>query len=227
MSVSEPIHSFINFRHHTPQYCEKSFKQFKHWSKSPLTVNPNFRIQVIFEHESGNPTKEFKAGDLSEPSFHALAARTFQMAFSNEDPDQYNATFKCRIEEKHESRWINFENTEGLGFAIQSNDDKRYAFISVSFIQKGAACPVISIVSSSLQVTTKRKVAKKTKRTKHRGTTGNPKMSVKFQAKAGEVLVINTLDSTRQLLENYSQPTPLEEDCAVSYWMERCETLHS
>ena len=148
-------------------------------SKSPLTDNPNFRIQVVFEHESGNPTKEFKAGDLSEPSFHALAARTFQMAFPNDDPDNYNATFKYRLEERHESRWVNFQNTEGLGFAIQSNEDKGYVFISVSFLQKGAASPVMSvppeIVSRSSQVTTKRKVAKKTKMTKHRATTATRK----------------------------------------------------
>ena len=53
---------------------------------SSLAVNPLFRIQVLFENEPGKPTKEFKARDLSGPSFHALAARMLQMTFPNEDP---------------------------------------------------------------------------------------------------------------------------------------------
>ena len=85
------------------------------------------------------------------------------MTFPNEDPDQYNATFKYRLEERHESRWVNFENTEGLGFAIQSNQDKGYVFVSVNFVKKGAVALLImevspAIVSSSNKATTKRKV---------------------------------------------------------------------
>ena len=151
-------------------------------AESPLTINPLFRMQVLLENEPGKPTKEFKAGDLSEPSFNALAAaRMFQMALPNEDPDQYNSTFKYRLEERHESHWVNFENTEGLGFAIQSNEVKGYIFISASFVQKGApvlaVCP--GIVSSSPQVKTKHKVAKKkAKMTKHKATTRDLTMSV-------------------------------------------------
>ena len=151
-------------------------------AESSLTTNPVFRIQVLLENEPGKPTKEFKAGDLSEPSFNALAARTFQMALPNADPDQYNSTFKYRLEERHESRWVNFENTEGLGFAIQSNEFKGYIFISASFVQKGVAAPVLAvspeIVSSSPQDKTKRKVAKKTKTTKHKVSTRGQKMPV-------------------------------------------------
>lgn len=140
-------------------------------STSPsLSVNPSTRIQVLFENEPGQPTKEFNAGDLPELTFEALVTKVFAMSLPNETAqDQYNATFKYQIEERHESRWVNFENTEGLGFAIQSNQDKGYVFFSASIIKKGTAAPVppSAVVSPSKPTkTAKPKVAKKAKTTK-------------------------------------------------------------
>jgi len=151
-------------------------------SASPsLSLNPSTRIQLLFENERGQPTKEFNAGDLSELTFDALVAKAFAMSLPNETArDEYSVTFKYQIEERHESRWVNFENTEGLGYAFQSSHDKGYVFISASIIKKGAVAlvPPSPVVSpSKVTKTTKPKVAKKAKTTKAkapspRGTKG-------------------------------------------------------
>lgn len=100
-------------------------------TKSSLltTMNPQLRIQVLLENEAGTPTKEFKAGAMSEPTFDALVALVFGMtSFDTGSLDEYNITFKYRIEERHGSRWINFDSTEGLGFALENNQGQGYIF---------------------------------------------------------------------------------------------------
>lgn len=139
----------------------------------PITVNPELRIQVLFENELGMPTKEFKAGILAEPTFDALVTHVFRMTSFGDSLDDYNITFKYRIEEKHASRWVNFDNSEGLGYAIQSNQARGYAFISVSVVKKGAIAPTMVSPSParSTKGTAKPKVAKKTRTTKAKAPT--------------------------------------------------------
>lgn len=139
----------------------------------PFTVDPLFRIQVLFENETGAPTKEFKAGDLSALTFDALLEHTFAMSLPNEEKDLYDFTFKYRLEERHSSRWVNFEDTQGFAYAFQSNQDKGYVYISACIIRKGAAAPIFSppvaaVGRSTTSTTTKAKskVAKKASPTK-------------------------------------------------------------
>jgi hypothetical protein len=97
-----------------------------------INLNPQLRIQVLLENEAGAPTKEFKAGAMSEPTFDALVAHVFDMAcFSHDSLDQYDVTFKYQIEQLHGSRFVNFDSTEGLGYAIQSTQDKKYMCLSL------------------------------------------------------------------------------------------------
>ena len=132
-------------------------------------MNPQLRIQVLLENEACTPTREFKAGVMSEPTFDALVAHVFGMtSFDKHDSlDQYNVTFKYRIEEKHDSRWINFDSTEGLGFAIQSNQEKGYVFISASIVKKGTVVALTHLPGvSAAEAVVKPKVAKKARTTK-------------------------------------------------------------
>lgn len=122
-------------------------------------VDPLLRIQVLLENEPGTPTKEFKAGDLPEPSFDALVSHIFKLSKVDEtNRDQYDTVFKYYIEERHESRWIVFTDTRGFGYAIQSNQDKDYVFLSASILKKGATRPS---PLSPVGTTTKTKVVKK------------------------------------------------------------------
>jgi hypothetical protein len=69
---------------------------------------------------------------MSEPTFDALVAHVFDMAwFSHDSLDQYDVTFKYQIEQLHGSRFVNFDSTEGLGYAIQSTQDKKYMSLSL------------------------------------------------------------------------------------------------
>jgi predicted transcriptional regulator len=132
-------------------------------------MNPLLRFQVLFDNDqSGLPiTKEFKAGNLAEPTFDALSSYVFAMSHPNESMDQYDTTFRYQIEERHGTRWVDFEDTEGLGYAMETNQDKSYVYISATIVKKGTA-PVIAASpptapTRSTQGTTKPKVAKKTK----------------------------------------------------------------
>jgi hypothetical protein len=107
-------------------------------------MNPHQLVQVRFENEPGTPTKEFKACELSEPTFDALVTRVFRMTSYDGPLDQYNVTFKYHIEA---SRWVNFDSTEGLGYAIQNNQDKGYVFLSANIVKKGATA--LSMVAPS------------------------------------------------------------------------------
>lgn len=137
-----------------------------------ITVDPHFRIQVLFENEPGVPTKEFEVGHLSEPTFDALVAHVFRMTSFDGTLEDYNLTFKYQVEEVHASRWVNFECTEGLGYAVQSTQKKGYAFISASIVKKAAAAPVqqtpspVHVRSTTSSGSTKTKIAKKSRATK-------------------------------------------------------------
>lgn len=134
-------------------------------------MDPRLRIQVLFENLVGTPTKEFKAGLLTEPSFAALRSHVMTL-LPDDEQDKDQMSFKYRIEERHGSRWVSFQDTEGLGYAIESrNQDKDYVFIAVVNENKAAAAAVPSpVVSHSTTTITKAKakskVAKKTKSTK-------------------------------------------------------------
>jgi len=108
---------------------------------SMLDIKPYFRIQVLFENETDKPTKEFKAGDLAEPTFDALSDKVFAMAHPNEDANDFMITLDYHIEGTQESRWVRFESTEALGYAIESNKHKGYVFIKATIVKKVAARP--------------------------------------------------------------------------------------
>lgn len=134
----------------------------------PLPIDPLFRIQVLLENEPDAPTNEFRAGDLvAGPTFDSLVSHLFAMSkLRIEDKEDYDSTFKYRLEEKHSSRWVNFEDTRGFGYAIQSNHDKGYVFISACIVKKGAKPPPVAMSAARLVSPTKTKVAKKAKPTK-------------------------------------------------------------
>lgn len=129
------------------------------------TMNPHYRIQVLFENEPGAPTKEFKACDLAEPTFDALADHIFRMTSIKDSLDNYNVTFKYQMEERHGSRFVHFDSTKGLGYAIQSNQQRGYVFISASILKKGTVAPPLT-VSSAAKAAMKPKAAKKSRATK-------------------------------------------------------------
>lgn len=146
-------------------------------SSPSFAIDPLFRIQVQFENEPGAPTKEFPVNDLSDLTFEALLAHIFEMSCPNESKDDYNITFKYQIEERHDTRWVVFENTVGFGYAVKSNPDKDYAFISACIVKKGAAIPVVSPSTAARRATktpaAKSKVAKKAKPTKPKASRGS------------------------------------------------------
>jgi hypothetical protein len=127
-------------------------------SSTALTnMDPRLRIQVLFENLVGNPTKEFKAGLLTEPSFAALRSHIMTL-LPDDEQDKDQMSFKYRIEERHGSRWVSFQDTEGLGYAIESrNQDKDYVFIAVVNENKAAAAVPSPVVSHSTTTTTKAK----------------------------------------------------------------------
>lgn len=131
-----------------------------------LPMEPTRRIQALFENQTGSPTKEFKAGDLSEFTCDALCNHVFAMVFPNENLNQYNVALKYCIEERHGARWVNFDSDQGLGFAIQSHEGKDYVFISVSIVKKEAVAPTMMASSpASLKTEAKPRVAKKSRAT--------------------------------------------------------------
>ena len=145
------------------------------------------------------PTKECKASDLgAETTFDALLDYTFaNTSFSAEDRNQYKATFKYRLEEKHESRWVNFEDTEGFGYAIASNESKGYVFISATIMKKGAVAPtslVTSLLSTANASTAKPKVVKKGTKSKHK----TPSRSISDGTKSVEQKILSAM---KELLE--------------------------
>jgi hypothetical protein len=150
-------------------------------TKSSLltTLNPQLRIQVLLENEAVTPTKEFKAGAaMSEPMFDALVAHVFGMtSFDTGSLDEYNITFKYRIEERHGSQWINFDSTEGLGFALENNQGQGYIFLSANITKKGADIPTLMAPSPVRFVngSVKPKVAKKARPTKHKASSSSSK----------------------------------------------------
>lgn len=136
---------------------------------STLAVDPLFRIQVLLQHDIHRPTREFKVEDLVEPTFEALLSHIFSMSkLSIEDKNDYNSTFKYRLEEKHDSRWVNFADTRGFGFALEGNQDKGYVFISACIVKKGAKPPPVVATAAARVSTpaTKTKTVKKAKPTK-------------------------------------------------------------
>ena len=148
------------------------------------TINPHFRIQVLLENEAGAPTKEFTAADLTEPTFDALVAHVFEMTSLKGTLNDFTATFKYQIEELHGSRFVNFDSTEGLGYAIESNQEKGYVFISASIFKKGTTPALTPPVVSAAKATAKPKVAKKARATKakapssSRKSVGGPKIPI-------------------------------------------------
>jgi len=150
---------------------------------APIAINPDFRIQILLENEAGAPTKEFKAGDLTEPTFDALVDHIFEMTSIKGTLDDFTATFKYQIEERHGSRFVNFDSTEGFGYAIESNQEKGYVFISSSIFKKGDPFALPSPVVSTAKAVAKPKIAKKARVTKakapsSRKNPGGPKIPI-------------------------------------------------
>jgi len=153
-------------------------------ASTSINTKPNFRIQFLFEHEAGRstrlcfsptscgnsqlsfslslfpgqPTKEFCTKDVgAELTFEAFLQYAIGMTFPGVDQSEIEtATFKYQIEEVHKSRWVHFESTAGLGYAIASNESKGYVFISANLVRMGATLspspPLRQLVSSSSAV---------------------------------------------------------------------------
>lgn len=110
-------------------------------SESTVNIKPQLRFQVLQENKPGQQIQEFKAADLAELTYDAFAAHVSALAFPLEqDPEQLMTSFKYRqVEEHDESRWVYFKDTEGLNFAIQSNQSRGIVFVSAFVETKGAS----------------------------------------------------------------------------------------
>ena len=87
------------------------------------------------------PAKEFKAGDLAESTNDALVTKVFEMSDPNQGVNDFTITLECQLEEKHESRWVDFDDTEGFGYAVASNKDNGYIFIKATIVRNVAVHP--------------------------------------------------------------------------------------
>ena len=93
---------------------------------------------VLYER-TGRPTKEFSIYDLGgDITFDAFYQRVMALSFPGETGVEIDsAVFKYNIEGLHESRWVHFDDTAGLGYALDSNQSRGYAFVSALLVKKG------------------------------------------------------------------------------------------
>jgi hypothetical protein len=64
-----------------------------------------------------------------------LVQKLFATSFPNEDLEQYNIELKY-LGNKGQDWWINIANTEGMGYAIEDNQDQGYTLISATIESK-------------------------------------------------------------------------------------------
>lgn len=131
---------------------------------STAIMDPKLRIQVRLENQTGSPTEEFPAGDLLELTFAGLRNHVFEMAMPNENHNQHTIHFKYQLVERHGTRWVNFDDEEGLGFAMKSKYASDYMHISVSIVKKEAV--LAPMMAASSQVRDKTTAIKKSRTTK-------------------------------------------------------------
>jgi hypothetical protein len=147
---------------------------------------------------TGKPIHQFMAIDLNEATYDALVQKVFATSVPNEDLGQYNVTLKYLG--KLQDWWINIANTEGMGYAIEDNQDQGYTLISATIESKiaRAVAPkveILPLVSYSTKAAAKPKAVKKRTTVKHSA----PSRSSTGEKKSVEEKILSAMAELRQI----------------------------